>query len=436
MNRLRREYGVLMACPRDMRVLLAANTILAFALPVIDIFVAAYVMRNSHDPGMVVTFQLAIYTGIPLAFFVNGYLLGRLSVRNLYTAGMLLLGVSLAAMMAPGALTVVGILAFGLFMGLSYGLFAANRNLLALSTTHDGNRNYYYGVEMFVYAATSVVVPFAVGWLIEMAASHSWLDGSRNNGYRVVAGCVCALTLLAAAVCQQGKFPEPRVAPFMYLQVHPVWRKMLWLAVLKGLAQGYLVTAPAILILSLVGQEAALGTVQAVGGILSAILLYGAGRRAQPRHRIFVFGVGLVLFALGGVVNALLFNAAGVLVLVACLLVAKPLLDLAYFPIQFLATEVVSSVEGRSHFSYLFSHECGICVGRLLGCLLFIVLAYCVSQTAALKYALPIVGGVQLLSLGVARKVISGVSRLKASLRASQARNSKSGIAVASAPAI
>jgi YQGE family putative transporter len=349
---------------------------------------------------------------------------------------MLLLGVSLAAMMAPGALTVLGIIAFGLFMGLSYGLFAANRSLLALTATHDGNRNYYYGVEMFMYTAASVLVPFAVGWLIEMTALRGWLGGSRNNGYRLVAGCVCALTLVAAAICRRGRFPEPPIAPFLHFRMHPVWRKMLWLALLKGLVQGYIVTAPAILILSLVGQEAALGTVQAVGGVLSALLLYGVGRRAQPRHRILVFGLGLILFVLGGIVNAILFNAAGVLALVACLLLAKPLLDLAYFPIQFLVTEAVSAVEGRAHFSYIFSHECGIYVGRLLGCLLFIVFAFCVSETVALKYALPIVGGVQLLSIGVVKKVLSGVSRLSASLPASQSRNSTAEIAAASAPAI
>jgi hypothetical protein len=36
------------------------------------------------------------------------------------------------------------------------------------------------------------------------------------------------------------------------------------LAILKGLAQGYIVTAPAMLVMRLVGEEGALGTLQAV----------------------------------------------------------------------------------------------------------------------------------------------------------------------------
>ena len=37
-------------------------------MPVIEIFVGAYVMRNSNDVKMVVTYQLAVYTGIPFTF--------------------------------------------------------------------------------------------------------------------------------------------------------------------------------------------------------------------------------------------------------------------------------------------------------------------------------------------------------------------------------
>jgi hypothetical protein len=64
-NRLARESAIFLACPRDMRFLLVTNMIYAFVLSAIEIFVAAYVMRNSHDVSKVVTYQLAIYAEIP-----------------------------------------------------------------------------------------------------------------------------------------------------------------------------------------------------------------------------------------------------------------------------------------------------------------------------------------------------------------------------------
>jgi len=143
MNRLASEYAIFLACPRDMRVLLVTNMIYAFVLPVIEIFVAAYVMRNSHDVSKVVTYQLAIYAGDPVAFWLNGLMLGRLSTKRLYSAGMILSAVAMLVMMASNVITPAAIAVSGLLMGIASGLFWANRGFLALSTTTDENRNYY-----------------------------------------------------------------------------------------------------------------------------------------------------------------------------------------------------------------------------------------------------------------------------------------------------
>ena len=50
----------------------------------------------------------------------------------------------------------------------------------------------------------------------------------------------------------------PEHTRFVYFHFHPLWWRMLTLALLKGLAQGYIVTAPAMLIMLLVGQEGTL----------------------------------------------------------------------------------------------------------------------------------------------------------------------------------
>jgi YQGE family putative transporter len=180
------------------------------------------------------------------------------------------------------------------------------------------------------------------------------------------------------------------------------------LAILKGLAQGYIVTAPAMLVMRLVGQEGALGTIQAVGGILSAFLLYFIGRTTKPAHRIVIFTIGLTLFALGGLANALLFNAAGVLLFMVCLLLGRPLHDIAYFPIQMQVIDTVSAIERRNKFAYIFNQEFGFYVGRFAGCGLFILLANTISDTFALRYALLIIGVVQLLSIWMAQRVLKG----------------------------
>ncbi len=411
MNRLRREIEVFLSCSRSMRVLLVSNMIYALVLPVIEIFVAAYVMRNSHDVSTVVTYQLALYAATPVAFYVNGILMGRVGAKHLYAAGMVLSGMAMMLLMRSGVLTLMGVATAGVAMGLATGLFWANRGFLALATTNDGNRNYYYGVELFFAALASVAVPALIGWFISGAARSGWLGGGANRGYRIVAITMFSLTLLSAFLLERGSFRNPRHTKFVFFRFHALWKRMLELAVLKGLAQGYMLTAPAMLIMLLVGQEGTLGATQAIGGVLTACLLYTVGRITAPRHRRMVFAAGLMLYLLGAVSNALLFNAAGVLIFIACLALAKPLLDLAYNPIEFEVVDAISQIEKRNEYAYLFNHEIALFTGRCLGCLLFLAIAHWWSGVAALKYAMVVVTAAQLFSIHVAGQISHGMSR-------------------------
>ena len=302
------EYKVFLSYPRNMRVLLITNLIYALLLPAIDIFVAAYVMRNSHSVTLVMGYQLSVFTSTPITFYLNGYLLRFVPIRRLYSSGMLLSAVSMLILMFLPTLNLVGIIVAGLLMGVSFGMFWANRDFLALSTTNDSNRNYYYGLETFFYTMAGVLVPILIGWFIETSGRAGWFGGDRNNAYRVVAGSFFFLSILSSIVLHQGTFVNPEPTRFIYWRYHTLWYRMQFMAVLKGLTQGFMVTAPAMLVMRLVGQEGALGLIQTIGGVLTAILLYSLGRLTKPRHRIFVLTTGLTLFLLGGFFNAIFFN--------------------------------------------------------------------------------------------------------------------------------
>jgi YQGE family putative transporter len=111
MSRLRKEFDVFFGCPHSMQVLMVSNMIYGLVLPVIEVFVAAYVMRNSHAVAKVVTYQLSIYAATPLAFYINGKLLGRVGAKHLYAAGMVLSGVAMMLMMQLSILTPIGVAA-------------------------------------------------------------------------------------------------------------------------------------------------------------------------------------------------------------------------------------------------------------------------------------------------------------------------------------
>ncbi|MBK8518137.1 MAG: MFS transporter [Saprospiraceae bacterium] len=391
---------------KSMRVLLLTNLIYGLVGPIIELFIGAYIMRNSSDISLVVIFQLAVYTGIPLTFMINGFLLNRIKIAWLYSFGMLLSGISMFAMMSLHQLDTIGVFLAGLIMGLSYGFFWSNRDFLALNTTKDGTRNYYYGIETFFYTMTGIAVPLAAGAFIGATDENGWFGGNVNMAYYILTAIVFAMSMFASVLVHRGGFQNPKRAPFLYLKFDRIWNKMLGLASLKGLAQGYIVTAPTMLILTLVGKEGSLGLIQGIAAAVSAILLYILGRVAGPKHRLLIYGIGCLLFVAGALFNAAMYSSLGVILFMMCLLFARPLLDIAYFPIQLKVIDYIAEKEKRNEFSYIFNHELGLYVGRLLGCGLFIVLARYVSEYVALRYALLVIALFQALGWFMARSIL------------------------------
>ncbi|MBK5722141.1 MFS transporter [Dysgonomonas sp. Marseille-P4677] len=409
MNKLKKEYLFFKEQDSNMRTLLKTNMIYALVLPVVEIFVGAYIMRNTSDPISVAFYQLFMYIGIVATSLVNGFLLRRINVKYLYAGGILVSGLSMFAMMSIKSLGFIELGAAGFVMGAAAGFFWTNRYLLTLHNTTDNNRNYFFGLESFFFSIASITIPLAIGAFI------SQIDGKEvfgyliniNLAYQIVTCAVFILTLIACVVLWQGQFKNPVEKDFLYFRFCTLWRKMLLLSSLKGMVQGFLVTAPAILVLKLVGDEGALGLIQGISGALTAILVYVLGRIAKPKDRTKIFVAGLIVFFVGTLFNGILFSAIGVIIFVLCKVIFQPLFDLAYFPIMMQTIDTVSKIEKRNEYTYILSHEFGLFLGRASGLILFIVLAYFVSEDFALKYALIMVGTLQLCAYPLAKNIIN-----------------------------
>lgn len=394
--------------PLNMRVLLVANAVYALVGPVLDLFTGAFVMRNTHDVRIVMAYQLAVFVGIPLSFIINGHLFGRVSIRRLYALGFVISGLALVVMMALPDLALPGLIGIGVAQGMAQGLMWSSRNFLALSCTEDGNRNYYCGLESFFGILAGFAVPLAIGGFIELAGRGQWFASGRNTAYLIVSLVGLALAVTASFLLRPARFTQPPRAPFIFWRFHPLWRRMQVLTIIRGVSQGFLAGAPAMLVFTLVGGEGALGMLQSAGSLVAAVLLYLAGRWATPAHRLALVATGLAILTVGCLANAILYDAVGVAVILVCLLVGRPLMDLAYGPLQWLTTDVVSRIEGRGTFAYVFSAEWCFLAGRLVGGGLFIGVATGISAEAALRYALVVVVLLLGLSLLLVRPIVAG----------------------------
>ena len=396
---------------RSAKILIATNVIYAFVLPVIDIFVASYIMRNSSDPAKVMFYQLAIYTGIPITFFINGYLLNKINIKRLFSLGMILSGVSMMFMMSLEEINYFGLVSAGLIMGMSFGFYWANRDYLVLSTTTDRARNFYYGFETFTYTLTAAIVPVIIGWYLISGNGES--NEGINAGYRVVTVVVFIITIIASIVFHFGKYEKPKSEKFLYFKFHKLWKKMLEMAFLKGMSQGFIVTAPAMLMMKFFNSEGVLGSALSIGALISAVIMLILGKYSKPKDRLIIFSIGTIGFFFASLVNGVMFDAVGVIIFVFLLLIARPILDIAYFPIQLKVIDILSKLENRNEFSYILNHEFGLFVGRFFGAGTFLAIAFYLDADIALRYALLIIGTIQLLSIVIAKQLLKQQNKLE-----------------------
>jgi YQGE family putative transporter len=405
------EFRFFRSQPLNIRTLLATNLLYALLLPIIEIFVGAYIMRNTGSPAYVAIYQLCMYIGIVLTSILNGVMLKRFKAALLYGIGIILSAIILMTMMFVRSIGIVELGITGLILGASTGFVWTNRYLLTLNATNDDNRNYFFGLESFFFSLWSITVPLIVGAFLA-SIDGKYFFGKLlevNNGYQIITAFSLLIAIAACFVLSKGTFDNPVQKKFFHIKFHKLWRKLLMLAGLKGMVQGFLVTAPAILVMRLVGDEGSLGLIQGVGGALTAVLVYTLGRIARPEHRMTIFGFGLLVFFIGTLFNALLFSAVGVILFVLCKVLFQPIHDLAYFPTMMKTIDAVKAIEKRNEYAYILSHEIGLFFGRAFGMALFISFVYLISEDFALKYALVIVGAVQLLSLPLAKNIIRDI---------------------------
>ncbi|MDR1370887.1 MAG: MFS transporter [Dysgonamonadaceae bacterium] len=415
MDKLRKEYLFFRQQAFNMRVLLMTNMLYALVLPVVEIFIGAYVMRNTNNPVMVAYYQLMMYAGIVVASLINGLLLKKYSVKFLYAAGILVSSLSMFGMMFIQSLGFTALGVAGFTLGIASGFFWTNRYLLALNNTCDNNRNYFFGLESFFFTIGSIGVPLLIGAFISRMDGHTFvgIHIDINSAYRVVTIVVILVTLIACMILWKGNFSNPKEKSFLFFRFHALWKKILLLSSLKGMVQGFLVTAPAILVLQLVGDEGILGLIQSISSVLTALLVYVLGRIAKPQDRLKIFLGGMLVFFAGTLCNGILFSSLGVILFVLTKVIFQPLFDLAYFPIMMKTIDTVAVLEKRNEYSYILSHELGLFLGRTFGLLLFILLAYRISETFALKYALIIVGGLQLLAYPLSKNIINHTNKIE-----------------------
>ncbi|MCF0174671.1 MAG: MFS transporter [Bacteroidales bacterium] len=405
------EFKVFSSQTKNVKTLLVTNLLFAMVLPIVEIFSGAYIMSNTSSATYVVYYQLCMYIGIVITALLNGLLLKKFRSSLVYGFGIILSALSLMFMMFMSRVDLGVICLSGFFIGLSTGFFWTNRYLLTLYSTDDAGRNYFFGFESFFFSFWNIVIPLVVGAFLGSIEGTSIFGHilAKNNGYQIVTVVALLISICACVALSRGEFKTSSNSDYFHVKFHPLWVKFLALSGLKGMVQGFLVTAPAILVLKFLGGEGELGLIQGIAGAFTAVLVYVLGRIARPQDRMKIFGAGLFIFFIGTLLNSILFSGAGVIGFMICKVLFQPLHDLAYYPTEMKTIDAVSKIEKRNGYTYIMTHEVGMFIGRAFGMVLFIVVAALFNDDIALRYVLLAVAAIQLLSLPLAQHIIKEI---------------------------
>ncbi|MDR1145205.1 MAG: hypothetical protein LBK71_03605 [Verrucomicrobiales bacterium] len=409
------EIKVFLSHPRNMRVLLLANFIFALVIPIVDLFVVAYVMRSSHNNMRVVMiYQVAMFTGMPVTFFLNSLFLRLLDIKYLFSIGILLCPVAMATIMAMPEVAIGGLVGSGLMMGAAFGIYWANRDILTLNCTDDENRNYYYSMNTVFATLCGLVVPVSVGWFITCSAQYGWFGSGTTPAYRVLTVLALLLAGLSSWIICRGRFVNPPRTRFVYFRYHPMWYRVMALSSLRGLSQIFNSPIPVMLVaLLLGGKEGVLGTLQTGGTAVTVIGMYLIGRLTRTGHRLGLMMTGLGLFLFAAISNAVLFNVAGVIIYVFFQMLGNPIVENTVLLVQMRAINVLEKKERRNILAYLFSVEFSMWAGRLFGGLLFIAVVT-FSEILALRYVLLAIASLQACAYLFGKNILRTCDRLDA----------------------
>ncbi|MBI2484595.1 hypothetical protein HYW18_00325 [Candidatus Uhrbacteria bacterium] len=414
LNFFRREWAYLCEVSVDQRRLLGGAFLYGVATPVVYVFSNTYLWRQSADPIVLALFNTGFFGGLWFGFLGNGLLLRRFASPRLYFLGCLLQGLVPITLVTLHAKADSVALLLGLVLGVAGGFYWGNRNYLTSELTVGPRRLKFISLESTATLLAAVLSPVITGWLLVLGERTGWY--TTQSAYQVAAGFAFVVLIVAGLLVAHITHVLP---PLEHLRIHSRrgrWNQLRLLEVFNGFVDGLEGAIPLVILLTFVGLEHAIGTIDSLAAILASLGLYLIGKWARHDHHINLLRLWVVFTFLGRALFSLLYSTAGALVFYT----------VEGFVGGFRWNSMVSVVyetidreqDGQAsarRYAYLTDRELFLNAGRVSALLLFIVL-YANAPEFTIRYGLLLGLAAQIPLLVLAKKQIRPRAQLDSPL--------------------
>ncbi|MFA7193615.1 MAG: MFS transporter [Candidatus Paceibacterota bacterium] len=377
--------------------LFVSNIFQITAESITNIFIAAFIWRFTESFYAVAFYQIGFYIALAAGFWVNGILLRKFYLKNIFLASTFLTGAtSLIVLFFSESQQVLLFFLIGLMNAFGYGLYWPNRNYLELKEIKDSSRNYYFSLINAVGWTTRALVPFIAGWFIVLGSNSGFYKV--ETAYWILFIFAFILMIKAGLVIYKGNHVSPKPLIITRFKLQKFLNKRFLLNTSHGVVDG-IGFIFAIIILIHLGDEGVLGTLTAVASILGSVVLYFYGKFSKETARVKVSLVSNILFLSGAL--SLVFLPSSVS-FISYILIGSIFSNLYYVgaePIILAESEIEMSNNEKEEYSFIFDNEFFLNFGRVVGILVFVLLVYVFSQSFALKFGPLLVGLLQLVLL-------------------------------------
>jgi len=393
----------------DAKDLLRLNLMYHLVFPIIMIFVQAFLWGDAKDARINIVYTLGSFGGNYVGYMICGFLLRKISIKPLFYLGLLLSVLPMVLIVYFVEVKLSSIVWYGILFGIGTGMYWSCRNFLSYLSTTEQSRNFFAGIEQFIIISSNFITPFFFGFIIiGIGEKTGWYD--KQIVYRIGMGVSMLLMFLTWFIIRRTDYQSPPVARFLYLRFHKTWNYQRFLSLFVGTVETGIYMLMALLILNVVGGESALGLIESISTIFSAIVVYFVSKASKPEHRPKIILAGVISITIGGLFIGIEYSVIGVLGLKIFQIIADPLIHTSYRATWWSVIDKVSKIEKKSEYSYMIDTEFFINLGRALGgAILLIMLIKGVDINDALRYIFLILALLQFISYGLIKHLTKKV---------------------------
>ena len=122
-QRLINEYNNFLRLSLNNRRLLLSYIFFLISYPFHEIFVNAYLWRQTEGIELLLVYNIFSFVGLPIGFFINGFLLKTFNIKSLYLSGLIIQATTVISLVFFENFNYLNIAIYGMSAGFGSALF-------------------------------------------------------------------------------------------------------------------------------------------------------------------------------------------------------------------------------------------------------------------------------------------------------------------------